>query len=311
MKKILVTGGAGFIGSNFVWYLDELNFFDIYIVDALTYAGNLSNIENLHTKPIFYHERIEDVNSMRNIFRTVRPDFVVNFAAETHVDNSINEPAPFAETNFVGTQVLLDLSKEFNVERFIQISTDEVYGDLGKHGTPSLPSSPLCPNNPYSASKASADLLCHSFVHTYNMDIVITRCTNNFGMGQHEEKFIPKMIKSALKNRPLYVYGDGSNIRNWIYVKDHCKGILKAIQFGEKGHIYNFCNVEGLRSNYEMASLIISKCNSSSDIVFTEDRKGHDFRYDVNPAKSIRDLNWDCEYDINDALDYTINYYLS
>lgn len=304
---ILVTGGCGFIGSNFVNRLEWVYPGRVVVVDALTYAGTFERIKDSIQDNAFYQKDISSAPAMDRVFDRERPWLVINFAAETHVDRSIAKPADFITTNNTGTQVLLDVSVQYGVEKFVQISTDEVYGDI-KKGFPATEVSGLAPNNPYAASKAGADLIVRSYQNTYGLNALITRCTNNYGPMQNSEKFVPKMILAALQNDSLHVYGDGGNVRDWIHVDDHCEGILKAIENLDNG-IVNFCGDNQI-TNLELTRRIIDVCKGSYSLInFVEDRKGHDYRYavDRNLAKYL--LGWEPDVDFDKGLELTAEWY--
>jgi dTDP-glucose 4,6-dehydratase len=319
MKTLLVTGCAGFIGSNFLhyWFDQYGDKWRVVNVDALTYAGNLGNIKAFEPleQYVFIQQRIEYEQGsdfgpgMRYIFDTFRPEWVINFAAESHVDRSIEDSGPFIDTNVKGTQVLMDLSKQYGVKRFVQVSTDEVYGSLGAEGvfTEDLP---MDPKSPYSASKAAADLLVLSYVNTFGFPAIITRCSNNYGPYQFPEKLIPLMISRALKNASLPVYGTGENIRDWIFVTDHCRGIDAALRKGQVGEVYNFGG-DAERSNLDMVRYILSKLNKPESLIsFVTDRLGHDFRYAMDFSKASRDLGWFPNVNFESGMTQTIDWYL-
>lgn len=311
--KILVTGGAGFIGSNFIFYLlknypqDE-----IICLDALTYAGNRATLSAIESKENFhfYLADITDVQAVKNLFETEKPDIVVNFAAESHVDRSITDPGLFLKTNILGTQVLMDNCREFGIQRFHQVSTDEVYGDLPLDRPDLLftEKTPLHTSSPYSASKASADLLVMAYHRTYHLPVTISRCSNNYGPYQFPEKLIPLMILRALKNEPLPVYGDGKNIRDWLFVEDHCSAIDCILRRGEEGEIYNIGG-NNEKSNLEVVQTIIDILGKGK-ITFVEDRKGHDRRYAINAVKIRNILGWVPATDFTEGLIKTIQWYV-
>ncbi|KYG65372.1 dTDP-glucose 4,6-dehydratase [Bdellovibrio bacteriovorus] len=320
-QTVLLTGCAGFIGSNFVRTVacrDEIKVqYDFVIVDALTYAGNLANIQKeLDTNPHlkFYHLDIRDSHKMDELFKKYQFSGVINFAAESHVDRSIESPNIFVETNVLGTLNLLKESlalfeKNPNF-RYLQISTDEVYGTLQMSDPAFTENTPISPNSPYSASKASADLLCRSFFETYKLPVMITRCSNNYGPLQVEEKFIPLMIKRALANQPLPIYGTGMNIRDWIYVDDHNEGVWKVFTSGRAGEVYNLGG-NSERQNLDVAKLILKHLGKSESLLsFVQDRKGHDFRYAINFSKAQKELNWNPTVKFEEeGLLRTINHY--
>ncbi|NUN07096.1 MAG: dTDP-glucose 4,6-dehydratase [Bdellovibrio sp.] len=302
-QTVLLTGCAGFIGSNFVKTVacreDVKAKYDFVIVDALTYAGRLSNIQaeldkNAHLK--FYHLDIRDSQKMHELFQKHQFSGVLNFAAESHVDRSIESPNIFVETNVLGTLNLLkeslSLFEKKGSFKYLQVSTDEVYGTLQMNDPAFTENTPIAPNSPYSASKASADLLCRSFFETFKLPVVITRCSNNYGPLQVEEKFIPLMIKRALANESLPIYGSGMNIRDWIYVDDHNEGVWRAFTSGKAGEVYNFGG-DSERQNLDVAKMILKHLGKPESLLnFVQDRKGHDFRYAINFAKAENELNW-------------------
>lgn len=306
--KILVTGGAGFIGSNFVRYLLSKRDDSVVTLDALTYAGSRNNLADVinHPNHRFVEGDIRDRSLVNDLISEC--NVVVNFAAESHVDRSIDGAKPFVSTNVQGTQTLLDAALDTNIDRFIQISTDEVYGEVrtGRFSEDDQ----LNPRNPYAASKASADLLAQSYHKTHDLPILITRTCNNFGPRQHPEKLIPKFIKRAAKGDSLPVYGDGSNVREWIYVEDNCSAINTVIREGSIGEIYNIGSQDE-RTNLEVTKAIIEAVGASEDLIeFVEDRLGHDQRYALTTDK-IETLGWKPEYGFNEGLDQTIKYYLN
>lgn len=308
--KILVTGGAGFIGSNFIHYQLENYDAQIINVDRLSYAGNLDNLKDIDTNPNYEFHQL-DICDREEIDHLMYQgiDYIVNFAAESHVDRSIEDPSVFVKTNVEGTQNLLDLALKFGVEKFVQISTDEVYGSLGEKGK-FTEESPLNPSSPYSASKAAADLLVSSYAKTYNLPVNITRCSNNFGPYQYPEKLIPLFIINALHDKKLPLYGDGSNVRDWIYVKDHCRAVDLVMRRGKAGEIYNI-GANNEKSNREITKKILSLLSKSELLIkHVEDRKGHDYRYAVDSSKIKEKLGWEAEYDFEKAMGTTLNWYL-
>ena len=312
---ILVTGGAGFIGSNFIYYmLDQHPDYRIVCVDSLTYAGNLATLKDVidDSNFRFVKASITDSAAMDSVFREEQPDIVVNFAAESHVDRSIENPSVFLETNILGTQVLMDACREFHVGRFHQVSTDEVYGDLPLD-RPELfftEETPLHASSPYSASKASADLLVLAYYRTFGLPVTISRCSNNYGPYQFPEKLIPLMLTNALEDKPLPVYGTGENIRDWLYVEDHCRAIDRIIHDGRVGEIYNIGGHNEMK-NIEIVKLICKELGKpESLILFVEDRKGHDRRYAIDPAKMEREFGWFPQTKFTDGLRKTIQWYL-
>lgn len=313
--KLLITGGAGFIGSNFIFYLRKKHpDYDLVCVDKLTYAGNLETLASVMDDPKFRFIRadIADRREIYRIFETERPDVVVNFAAESHVDRSIENPAVFLETNVMGTQVLLDASREYGVQRYHQVSTDEVYGDLPLD-RPDLfftEETPLHTSSPYSASKASADLLCHAYQRTYGMPITISRCSNNYGPYQFPEKLIPLMIANALADKSLPVYGEGLNVRDWLYVEDHCAAIDLILEKGQVGQVYNIGGHNEMR-NIDIVKIILKALGKPESLItHVTDRKGHDMRYAIDPEKIHRELGWLPETKFADGIQKTIQWYL-
>lgn len=309
--KILTTGGAGFIGSCFIrQMLNNHPNYKIINLDCLTYCGNLSNLKDVENNSNyeFIYGNINDKNLVRDLIKQV--DCVVNFAAETHVDNSIKNPEIFIETNVSGTLNLLQVCKEIGIERFVQISTDEVYGTLGKTGYFDE-NSPLAPNNPYSASKASADMLVRAYYKTYNLPAIITRCTNNYGPYQYPEKLIPYFILKLLKNEKVPIYGDGLNVRDWLYVYDHTSAIDIVLHKGKTGEIYNI-GTNNEQTNLEIAKLILKIMNKNESYIdFVEDRLGHDKRYALSSKKIQNELNWKPKVKFNEGITQTINWYLN
>lgn len=309
---ILVTGGCGFIGSNFVKYLLEAHPEDTIInLDKLTYAGNPENLQDIENHPN-YHFIKGDICSRQDVEACVKKynvEVIINFAAESHVDRSIMGPAVFIETNVAGTNVLLDVAKETGIQRFVQISTDEVYGSLGSTGK-FVESTPLHPNSPYSASKASADLLALAYHHTFGLPIVITRCSNNYGPYQFPEKLIPLMIANAIDNKPLPVYGDGLNVRDWIFVKDHCVAIDVVMRNGKLGEVYNIGGNNEWK-NIDIVRLLLKTLNRPDSLIkFVKDRLGHDRRYAISASKIEKELGWKPSMTFETGLSKTIDWYL-
>lgn len=305
--RVLVTGGAGFIGSNFVRYLLNETDDAVVTLDALTYAGRREHLDEVldHPRHEFVEGDIRNPNLVNDLVSDA--DAVVNFAAESHVDRSIENTRPFVETNVQGVQVLLDAAKEADIDRFLQISTDEVYGEVldGKFSE----GDPLNPRNPYSATKASADLLVKSFHTTHDLPILVTRTCNNFGPRQNPEKLIPKFIQRAAASKTLPVYGDGSNVREWIYVEDNCRALDCVLREGEIGEIYNIGSHEEM-TNLEVTQTILDAVDASADLIeFVEDRAGHDQRYALETEK-IESLGWEPEYSFEEGLGRTVDYYL-
>ncbi len=317
MRKILVTGGCGFIGSNFIrLILAERPDAELVNVDLLTYAGNPANLADLVNSPTgarYCHEQVDiaDAAAIGRIMQERGPfDAVVNFAAESHVDRSIDDPSNFLHTNVAGTLVLLQAfrSQPDGARRFLQVSTDEVYGSLGAEGL-FREDTPLAPNSPYSASKASADFLVRSFVHTYGLDGIITRCSNNYGPYQYPEKLIPLMITRAMADEPLPVYGDGKNVRDWIHVEDHCRGLLEVLERGQRGEIYNLGG-QSERQNLDVVRGILRALNKPDSLIqFVTDRPGHDRRYAVDITKIGRDLGWQPRINFEQGLEKTVQWY--
>jgi dTDP-glucose 4,6-dehydratase len=335
MATLLITGGAGFIGSNLVRHALEHTTDRLVIVDKLTYAGSLLNLEGPRRDPrvSFVEADIADRDAMAQVFRAARPDAVLNLAAETHVDRSIDGPRPFIDTNIVGTFVLLDTSRQFVAElppearqvfRFLHVSTDEVYGTLGASGLFSE-ETPYAPNSPYAASKAAADHLVRAYHHTYNLPTLITNCSNNYGPFQFPEKLIPLMILNALDGKPLPIYGDGGNVRDWLHVDDHCAGILLVLRRGRAGEKYNIGGGNE-RTNLEIVDRI---CDTLQDVrpaaanpavrhrssyhdlkAFVPDRPGHDRRYAIDAMKIRRELGWAPRYTFEDGLAATARWYV-
>lgn len=315
MKTIVVTGGAGFIGGNFVHYMTK-KYADYKIIcfDALTYAGNMETLIPVMDKPNFKFIKgdITDTEAVDKLFKQEKPDIVVNFAAESHVDRSIENPQIFLETNILGTQILMDACRKYGVERYHQVSTDEVYGDLPLD-RPELfftEETPIKTSSPYSASKASADLLVGAYYRTYGLPVTISRCSNNYGPYHFPEKLIPLMIINTLHNKPLPVYGKGINVRDWLYVEDHCSAIDLIIHNGREGEIYNVGGHNEMR-NIDIVKLILKELNKSEDLItFVADRKGHDMRYAIDPEKIHRELGWLPRTKFSDGIKKTIDWYL-
>ncbi|MCL6479190.1 MAG: dTDP-glucose 4,6-dehydratase [Peptococcaceae bacterium] len=308
---VLVTGGAGFIGSNFIRYILENTNWQITNLDKLTYAGNLENLADIRDNPRynFVHGDIADYKIVNNLFRDNNFSAVINFAAESHVDRSIQDASPFIKTNIAGTQTLLDASLRNEVGKFLQISTDEVYGSLEDDGF-FTEDTPLAPNSPYSASKASADLLCRSYFKTHGMPVLITRCSNNFGPYQFPEKLIPLVITNAMEDKPIPVYGTGMNVRDWIYVLDHCTAIKIVLEKGVPGEVYNIGGGAQI-PNIELVKKILSIMDKPESLItYVKDRPGHDHRYAINPQKIKSRLGWDLKYNFEYALEKTVKWYM-
>ena len=294
---ILVTGGAGFIGSNFIYLLlEERPDWRVVCVDALTYAANIHTLKEAFTHPnfVFVKEDIRNREGIDTVFAAEHPDVVVNFAAESHVDRSIENPAVFLETNIIGTAVLLDACRKYGIRRFHQVGTDEVYGDLPLD-RPDLffhEDTPIHTSSPYSTSKASADLLVQAYHRTYGLPVTISRCSNNYGPYQFPEKLIPLMINNASQDKPLPVYGKGLNVRDWLYVKDHCYGILAVLEKGKVGEVYNLGG-HNEKANIEIVKIILRELGKPESLItFVADRKGHDQRYAIDPSKAMKELGW-------------------
>lgn len=311
MTKLLVTGGAGFIGSCFVRHmLNKYPDYEIINLDALTYCGNLDNLKDIETNPnyTFVHGNICDRQLVRDLISEC--DCVVNFAAESHVDNSIKHPEIFVETNVQGTLNLLQASKVLGVERFLQVSTDEVYGTLGKTGY-FYETTPLAPNSPYSASKASADMLVRAYYETYKLPVLNTRCSNNYGPYQYPEKLIPFFISQLLKGEKVPVYGDGLNVRDWLYVYDHCEAIDEVLHKGRIGEVYNIGG-HNEKTNLEITHLILDAMGKDeSSIKYVEDRLGHDRRYAISNDKITAELGWQPSITFEEGIKLTIDWYLN
>lgn len=314
--NVLITGGAGFIGSNFIFYLlKKYSDYRIICVDKLTYAGNLSTLASVMHYPNFRFAKVDicDREAINQLFEEEKPDIVVNFAAESHVDRSIDNPAIFLETNILGTAVLMDACLKYGIKRYHQISTDEVYGDLPLDRPDLLftETTPLHPSSPYSSSKAAADLLVLSYFRTYSLPVTISRCSNNYGSFQFPEKLIPLMIVNALNDKPLPVYGDGQNVRDWLYVEDHCKAIDLIIHKGREGEVYNVGGHNEM-ANIDIVKLICKELDKSEDLItYVTDRKGHDMRYAINPNKIHTELGWLPETKFADGIKKTIQWYLN
>lgn len=310
--KLLITGGAGFIGSNFVLYMaKQYPEYQLVNVDALTYAGNLENLRSVENNPNyrFVKADIADRDALEPVFAE-GVDAVINFAAESHVDRSILQPDIFVRTNIMGTQTLLDLAKQYKVAKFVQVSTDEVYGTLGETGL-FTEQTPLAANSPYSASKAGADLLVRAYHETFGMNVNITRCSNNYGPYQFPEKLIPLMIQNALNDKPLPVYGDGLNVRDWLYVEDHCSAIDLVLHKGVSGEVYNVGG-NNERNNLQVVRTILAELNKPESLItYVADRLGHDRRYAIDADKIRNELGWSPKYDYENGIKETIRWYLS
>lgn len=310
MATVLVTGGCGFIGSNFVRHLLTTDAaVRVVNLDALTYAGNPDNLRDLdgHPRYTFLKGDITNPDDVRGAMRRGVTD-VINFAAESHVDRSIQNSGPFVRTNVLGTQVLLDAAREFGVARYVQVSTDEVYGSLGPTGL-FREDTPLAPNSPYSASKAAGDLLVRAYHHTFGLNAVVTRCSNNYGPYQYPEKLIPLFVTNLLNDKPVPVYGDGQQVRDWIHVSDHCRGVEAAWRTGRAGEVYNFggrCEMP----NLDLTRLLLKLLDKPESLIrYVEDRLGHDRRYAIDCAKSERELGWVPRVSFADGLRETVDWY--
>lgn len=309
MKTYLVTGGAGFIGSRFVnFILEKYDDIRVVNVDKLTYAGNPENIKELidDERHIFCKDDICNEQRIKEIFQLYKPDYVVNFAAESHVDRSIGKPEDFIQTDVFGTFILLEASRASKIDKFIQISTDEVYGST--LGDPFRETDPLMPSSPYSASKTAADRLAYSYFKTYDLPVIITRASNNYGSHQYPEKLIPLFITNAMDDKPMPLYGDGLNVRDWLYVEDHCAAVDFIISKGVDGEVYNVGGGNEL-TNIVITDTILKMTDKSSDLIkFVDDRPGHDRRYALDCTKLI-DLGWKAETDFEDAMKNTVEWY--
>lgn len=316
MSKFLITGGAGFIGSNYLHNIvDKYPNDEFVCLDALTYAGNYENIKSLEGKKNykFIHGDIRDRILVDSLFEKEKFDYVINFAAESHVDNSIKNPTLFLDTNILGTASLLDASRKYGIKRFHQISTDEVYGDLPLDRPDLLftEETPLHTSSPYSTSKASADLLVMAYHRTYGLPVTISRCSNNYGAYQFPEKLIPKTIARALNDEPIPVYGTGSNVRDWINVYDHNIGVDMIVREGKDGEVYNLGG-HSERTNLDVVKTILDIMHKPESLItFVEDRKGHDLRYAIDSTKTERELGWDRTYNFERGLEETVNWYLN
>ena len=313
--KIIVTGGAGFIGSNFIFYmLEKYPEYNIICIDKLTYAGNLSTLKSVINNPKFRFIKADicDRGTIDKVFEEVQPDIVVNFAAESHVDRSIEDPGIFLKTNIWGTSTLMDACIRFGIKRYHQVSTDEVYGDLPLD-RPDLfftEETPLHTSSPYSSSKAGADLLVLAYYRTYGLQVTISRCSNNYGPYNFPEKLIPLMIVNALNNKFLPVYGNGNNVRDWLYVEDHCKAIDIILHQGKIGEVYNIGGHNEMR-NIDIVKLICKELGKTESLItYVTDRKGHDMRYAIDPKKIHNELGWLPETRFTEGIKKTIKWYL-
>ena len=312
---IIVTGGAGFIGSNFIFHmLDKHPEYRIICLDKLTYAGNLSTLKSVMDKPNFRFVKLDicDRDGVDRLFKEERPDMVVNFAAESHVDRSIDNPRIFLETNIIGTSVLMDACRKYGITRYHQVSTDEVYGDLPLDRSDLFftETTPIHTSSPYSSSKAGADLLVLAYYRTYGLPVTISRCSNNYGPYHFPEKLIPLMIVNCLNNKPLPVYGEGLNVRDWLYVEDHCQAIDLILHNGRVGEVYNVGGHNEMR-NIDIVKLICRELGKPESLItHVTDRKGHDMRYAIDPTKIHNELGWSPGTKFTDGIKKTIRWYL-
>lgn len=310
--KLLVTGGAGFIGSNFVRYMvNKYPNYQIYNLDFLTYAGNLENLKDIENQSNYHFVKGDIANRdfVNKLFEDEKFDYVLNFAAESHVDRSITNPEIFVQTNIQGTLVLLDAAKKFSVKKYLQVSTDEVYGTLGETGY-FTETTPLAPNSPYSASKTGADLLVRAYHETYDLPVNITRCSNNYGPYHFPEKLIPLMIINALHDKELPIYGDGLNVRDWLHVEDHCQAIDLVLHKGRNGEVYNVGG-NNERTNIEIVKTILKQLGKPESLIkFVKDRPGHDLRYAIDATKLREELGWKPKYTFETGIEQTIKWYL-
>lgn len=314
--KFLVTGGAGFIGSNYLYYVTEKYSEDYFVcLDALTYAGNYNNIKPLENKDNFKFVKgdITDREFVDKLFAEEKFDYVINFAAESHVDNSIKNPGIFLTTNIIGTQVLMDACRKYGIKRYHQVSTDEVYGDLplDRPNLKFTEETPIHTSSPYSSSKASADLLVMAYYRTYGLPVTISRCSNNYGPYQFPEKLIPVVISKALKNEKIPVYGKGENVRDWIHVVDHNIGVDLIVRKGKVGEVYNLGG-HSERTNLEVVKTILKQLGKSEDLIeFVTDRPGHDLRYAIDSTKSERELGWKLTHTFEEGIKDTVDWYVN
>jgi len=306
--RMLITGGAGFIGSEFVRQAVRKGH-QVAVVDKLTYAGDLERLNEVRKDITFYKADISNQEFIEHIFEKENPEVIVHFAAESHVDRSLLDPYPFISSNVLGTQVLLEVSKKKGVELFVNMSTDEVYGDLGKEGS-FTEESPLKPNSPYSTTKASADMLGRAYYRSFGLPVVTIRASNNYGPWQYPEKFVPVIILKALRDEKIPVYGDGTNVREWLYVTDCAEGIMAAIDRGKAGEIYNIGSKEE-KQNIEVAKAILELLGKGEELIeFVKDRPGHDFRYSLDTTKAKRELGWEAKTSFDEGLKKTVEWYI-
>lgn len=306
--KLLVTGGAGFIGSEFVREGVKRGY-DIVVVDKLTYAGDLERLKEVEENITFYKADITNKEFIEHIFKTEKPKVIVHFAAESHVDRSILDASPFIKTNVEGTQVLLDVAKDIGVDKFINIATDEVYGELGHEGT-FKEDSPLVPNSPYSSSKAAADMLGRAYYKTYKLPVITVRPSNNYGPWQYPEKLIPVVILKAFNNEKIPVYGTGQNVREWLYVSDCAEAIFEITEKGKIGEIYNVGSNQE-RRNIDVVKTILKILNKNEDLIeFVKDRPGHDFRYSLDTTKIKNELGWEAKTTFEEGIEKTVKWYI-
>ncbi|OPX84725.1 MAG: dTDP-glucose 4,6-dehydratase [Pelotomaculum sp. PtaB.Bin104] len=310
--KLLVTGGAGFIGSNFVRFILAESNWQVVNIDKLTYAGNLENLADIKDNPRYTFVRgdIAEIRLVDEVFKQHKIDAVINFAAESHVDRSIQDASPFISTNIAGTHVLLEAAKKHGLQKFLQVSTDEVYGSLSMDDPAFTEETPLAPNSPYSASKASADLLCRAYFKTYSLPVVVTRCSNNYGPYQFPEKLIPLVITNALAGKPIPVYGDGMNVRDWLFVADHCSALKLVIEKGQAGEVYNIGGGKEVSNITLVKNILQIMGKPESLITYVADRPGHDRRYAISPQKISQELSWRSAYSFETALAETVNWYI-
>jgi len=310
MKKLLITGGAGFIGSHTVFEAIKKDY-DVFNLDALTYAANLKNLTKIENKSNYHFIKgdIRDLSLLTKIFTKEKFDYVMHLAAESHVDLSIKNPNIFVETNVIGTHNLLECAKKFNIKKFLHVSTDEVYGDLTLDEPEFTEKSMIKPNSPYSASKAGSDLLVRSYVNTFGLNACITRCSNNYGPHQDLSKLIPVIISKALKNESIPVYGQGENVRDWLYVKDHVSALFTVLEKGKSGEVYNIGG-NNEQKNIDIVKKILKILEKNENLIeFVTDRPGHDFRYAINSSKIQTELNWQPSNQFEDFLQETITWY--